>query len=437
MAADLRASARTAERTPRAMRHVAGVAALALPAAGALLVATAAADHASFLVPAGRHRFPGWLAGPLAGTGIHMSVTGFGVVLVVMFAAYLLALGLSATMSPRAAAVAIVGAHVAVILAPPLLSADVFGYLGYARLGTLHGVSPYAEGAAALAGDPVRPFVLWHNVTSPYGPLFTLASYALVPLGIPVGLWTLKAIAGTCSLGAIALVWRTARRLGRPPIPAALFLGLNPLVLIYGVGGAHNDLVVALMVMGAIALLTAEREGAAGGGVVAAIALKTSAGLVAPYMLAGARQRQRFLGSAALAAVVVVAAAALALGGHVLGSVSALREQQQLTAIHSVPSELGRLLGLGGITTGIRVVATAGLLVTVGLTVGRAWRGSDWIAMAGWATLALLVTTAWLLPWYVVWLLPLAALSADRRLRLATLALCLFVVAGHVSFLLG
>ena len=32
--------------------------------------------------------------------------------------------------------------------------------------------------------------------------------------------------------------------------------------------------------------------------------------------------------------------------------------------------------------------------------------------MAGWATLALLVASAWLVPWYALWLLPLAALAA-------------------------
>ena len=45
------------------------------------------------------------------------------------------------------------------------------------------------------------------------------------------------------------------------------------------------------------------------------------------------------------------------------------------------------------------------------------WLGEmDWIAGAGWATAALLVSTGFLVPWYVAWLLPLAALSSDKRL---------------------
>jgi hypothetical protein len=58
------------------------------------------------------------------------------------------------------------------------------------------------------------------------------------------------------------------------------------------------------------------------------------------------------------------------------------------------------------------------------------WRDKlDWIAGSGWAALALLVTAASLLPWYVVWLMPLAALGRDRRLWTASLVLSGVMVA--------
>src|SRR2546422_963892 len=44
---------------------------------------------------------------------------------------------------------------------------------------------------------------------------------------------------------------------------------------------------------------------------------------------------------------------------------------------------------------------------------------AHWIGAAGWSTLALLVASAWLVPWYAVWLVPLAALSESRRLLAA------------------
>ncbi len=51
---------------------------------------------------------------------------------------------------------------------------------------------------------------------------------------------------------------------------------------------------------------------------------------------------------------------------------------------------------------------------------------------AGWATLALLLSTAWLLPWYAIWPLPLAAVCGDRRLRAAALVVCAYAVLIHL-----
>lgn len=54
---------------------------------------------------------------------------------------------------------------------------------------------------------------------------------------------------------------------------------------------------------------------------------------------------------------------------------------------------------------------------------------SDWVAACGWAFVAVLATSSWLLAWYTLWPLPLAALARGRRLLVATLALQgLFVV---------
>ena len=66
-------------------------------------------------------------------------------------------------------------------------------------------------------------------------------------------------------------------------------------------------------------------------------------------------------------------------------------------------------------------------LVLVGLLV-RVHRGGDWLENAAWASLAMIVTTTWLLPWYLVWFLPLAALARAPYQRLAGLALTALVI---------
>ena len=57
-----------------------------------------------------------------------------------------------------------------------------------------------------------------------------------------------------------------------------------------------------------------------------------------------------------------------------------------------------------------------------------AWRRGEAITACGWASVALLATLSWALPWYVVWVLPLAALSASRRLRIASLVLGVYLI---------
>ena len=70
-------------------------------------------------------------------------------------------------------AAAILVAHAILLLGPPLLSQDVFGYTAFARLGALHGLDPYTHVAAQASGDEVFAFVGWPYQHSPYGPLFT------------------------------------------------------------------------------------------------------------------------------------------------------------------------------------------------------------------------------------------------------------------------
>jgi hypothetical protein len=59
-------------------------------------------------------------------------------------------------------------------------------------------------------------------------------------------------------------------------------------------------------------------------------------------------------------------------------------------------------------------------------------RGGDWIRAAGWAALGLLLATDWLMPWYVIWVLPFAAIVKDTSLRAGTLALCAFQLINRI-----
>jgi alpha-1,6-mannosyltransferase len=413
-------------------RRNATVALTLLVVALAALAATAASSVSARLVPAAHSSFPGWLAGPLHGLP---ATGGFELLLIGSYACYLVVLRYADALSGRALWSGIVLATAAMALAPPLFSADVFGYISFARLGALHGLDPYTHAAFAVPHDPVYPYVGWPYAHSPYGPLFTIASYALVPLGIAGALWTLKGIAALASLATAALLWRSAQARGHSPQRAAALFALNPLLLAFAVGGAHNDVLLTLIVTGGLVLALAARERAGAVTLAAASAVKASAALALPFAILGGRRR----GAATLAAILaLLALAALSLavfGGHSGALLGTLRGEQQFVAIHSLPSEVSRALGLGRLAGGVRAVFAVALVAAVAAALWQTWRRPQrWLECYGWSVLALLACTAWLLPWYGVWALAPAALSESRRLRVVTLVACAYLVATRLPF---
>jgi alpha-1,6-mannosyltransferase len=396
--------------------------------AGLVLLASA---RPSVLVPSSATAFPGWLAGPLhpLSRGIALRAGPIRLLLsaalVAMALAYGAAVACGPTLRPQLVVGTIAALHGIWLLSPPMPLTDVFNYLGYARLAALHGLSPYAHGIGAAPHDPVLAWVSWRRLRSPYGPLFTLASEPLGRLPLPFAFWLLKLATVAASLGCVALLRRCARLLGRSPERAALLYAANPLVLVYALGGFHNDVFMLLAVLGGVALLLARREAAAGASLAAAIAIKASAGVLLPFALLGARRRGRLL-SGALAATAVVALLSLAAFGVAAPS---LGEQGSLLTRFSVPNALGQLLGLGGAPSWLLAAMRAAMGGAIALLALAAWRGRiGWLAAAGWATLALLASLAWLQPWYAAWLLPLAALARSRPLRYGALVLCAYVL---------
>jgi hypothetical protein len=226
----------------RRVREAVAYVGLAGLVASCAAIVAGAESRLGVLVPAAKLRYPDWLRGPFSAIDLALTPSGLAWLLVAMCGGYVLVLACSDAVPARVAIGSVVALHVLFLLGPPLLSSDVFGYIDAARLGTLHGIDPYSPASTPLPPDTVHLYRRWHtDLPSPYGPLFTLVSYALVPLGIAGGLWGLKVLAVAGSLATVWLVWRCAAALGRDPLRAALFVGLNPVLLLFAVGGAHND----------------------------------------------------------------------------------------------------------------------------------------------------------------------------------------------------
>ena len=137
------------------------------------------------------------------------------------------------------------GVHAIFFLAPPMALTDMFNYINYGRMEVVHHLNPYTTYPILEPhSDPSYALSNWHQLLSPYGPLFTLLTFALVPLGVAASFWAIKTVLMAASLGTILLVWRCARLLGLDPVRAIVLVGLNPIVLVWGLGGDHNDFLI-------------------------------------------------------------------------------------------------------------------------------------------------------------------------------------------------
>lgn len=231
-------------------------------------------------------------------------------------------------------------------------------------------------------------------------------------------------------LGIAVVVSRLGPARGIDPLRAAAFVALNPLVLVHVVGGAHNDGLTMLLAMLAVAAILSARELAGGAALTAAIATKTAAAFISPFALIGSTKRIRFLAGALGTGAAVAIVAQLAFGWDWLHGFGLAGENQSRTSHMSIPITTARLTGLA--PDAVRLAAAILFAAAIAYLLAWTWRGGDWVRAAAWAALALLLATAWLLPWYLIWLLPLAAISRDRPLQLLTLALTAYQLGARI-----
>ena len=405
-------------------RRLAGVCLLGMLAATCVIVLDAAAGKSS-LVP---EQPP--VAAYLSSIGAILNFKTFLAALVVMTVCFAGAVRTLGALPRRVVIGVTIALNVVVFAGPVLLSQDVFQYVDYGRLGVLHGLNPFLHGPAAVHTDPVFRYVgkVWHFVPTAYGPLFTLLSYPLALLGVTGAVWGMKLLALVSGLAVMALVWDCARRLGRDPLLATVLVAANPLWVIYGMGGAHNDILMDALMMAGVWWVLRGDDARGAAAVVAGAAVKATAIAVLPFMLL-ARRRSGLLWGTAAALVAIAAVSFAAFGVHGLDFVSVLKRNSTFVSSDSFPNEVAHLLGFPGVFRIDRTLLEIATVIVLAWLLWRCWRGYDWITASAWALLILAVTTTWLLAWYLLWSLPLAVLARDRRVLWATMGVgALFIV---------
>ena len=178
----------------------------------------------------------------------------------------------------RWAALGIVGGWAGVFCANllfmyPVGAADLFDQVFRARLTSVYGLNPFTTLPLSIEGDPFRPFVAWQGDPSPYGPMWELLAAGTSWLAntisgpnapISVSLWNnlllFKLLTIAAYAGSAVLVYATLRA-WKPEwaLRGLIFFAWNPLVLFEIAGNGHNDAFVAFFLLLAVYLFVTVR----------------------------------------------------------------------------------------------------------------------------------------------------------------------------------
>lgn len=328
--------------------------------------------------------------------------------------------------------------------APPVLEDDHYRYLLDGAM-LAHGFNPYGHAPVALIGPgaPVEASVLlsgagdtaretiakvnFPDLRTIYPGTAQLA-FALAYLLSPWSLDGLRIVMAGGEAATLALLLLFLRRLGRSPLWAGLFW-LSPLMAFTLTGQAHVDALLPPMVLGAL-LLAASGRGAAAGLVLAlGMGVKFWPVLLAPLLVVQLWPDRRAVARFAVAASLGAGALCLPVIVESLQPASGLAAYARGWSVNNAPYAWVSWWGyvLLGEGTGERVLRLSLAVAAAAVALGAAWR----VARTRDASLhavaaAALVVTATLFylspaqfPWYVVWMLPLAALLGHRALLLA------------------
>jgi hypothetical protein len=408
--------------------------ALALSIVSFVLVATVAATPLSPFAPvlpaapSGPFR---WLAelvrmDRLQGSQL-VAVGVVGVVLAAVAFVLVLVECRRGTISPRTVIGLAVAYHVALLFLPLLFSRDVYSYAYYGRIAATYHANPYVATPADVPNDGLAAFVgpKWFDTPAVYGPLWTQASALVARVADDVTAFVtwFRVIAIAASLATVLVVAGLVRRV-RPDREAfaVAIVGLNPVVLFQSAASGHNDLLVALAIAAAIALVFSGRELWATAALALGALVKVTAAVpLLLWWVAVAARRPRGERVRAVAPHVALGAGLALLAAWPFANTDDPTLGGLELASHEgwlAPSRFFRRLfdAISGDTLGFvpRIAFAIVVVIAIVLIARQVWRrgpaigaslaGASW----GWGLLCLMLLGPVLLPWYVTWALPLA-----------------------------
>ncbi len=383
-----------------------------------------------------------------------------------------------------------IGVGLIFVLTPAMLSHDAYAYAAYGRLLVVHHANPYFVTIAAYPHDPFMRLDDWRDTVAAYGP-FWLMLNALIALGAqgqPLAyVLTYRLLNLAAHLLNVWLVYNILRRMGRSPRAVAvgtLLYAWNPLVLQESCLGGHIDIgMVTWILLGLYWCIRAEQ----------ARMLHTVRGALPPMIALTLAMLTKFTAAPMIVLLLVLLArktlapddsllrhprvwhwsAALRLLAAAIGISAGLTGicyavfwlghspteiLRSFTAQPSASGEYGsileaihkwtRLYGFPGppwLAALLRVFSSystwQGIKIAVAVILMLAGMLWQWrvpttrtLALATLALLAgLLIVTPWFFPWYVTWIVGLAAPGLPYQHERVPRALLAFTLAFSAS----
>ncbi|MFN8499384.1 MAG: hypothetical protein U0641_16160 [Anaerolineae bacterium] len=374
----------------------------------------------------------------------------FLAVLLVLFGLYYLGYTLVLTMSGRSLPWLVLlppaVSSAALIFMYPVTAADIFQYVWLGRIWAFLGLNPFITTPNMRPDELLYPYTIFRNFPTVYGAGFIQLAGLLARLGgddilLNVIIFKLAMVASYAL--CVALVYLILRRT-RPALAWAgvYVLAWNPLVVFNTAGDGHNDIMMILLALLAIYLAQRGMWTAAATILVLSASVKWLSLALAPVFLIVAI---RMLGRRGLVKV----GGGLAIG---LG----------LAALIQAPFYAGPASLVGGIPNiGSQFTAS---LATVARDILTAPLGADGAAQMArlaafglfavlyvWQLLRLegafeslvygayqvfffylVIAAVWFQPWYVVWLVPLAALLVGEPVVERTVIFSFTAMLVHI-----
>lgn len=338
----------------------------------------------------------------------------------------------------------------ALVVCYPSDGADLFVYISQGRIFGIHHLNPFLVSPQDVPQDILYSYSSWVSHTSIYGPVWVIISGFLALLGqdnVWLSLILFKLAPTAFLFGSVALVYCILDNINpRHRDMGAFLLAWNPLVLFEVAGNGHNDVVMVFFTLLSILFIaTRPRSLTLPSLAVSALVKYTSVILLPGILIHGWSLKPRTIWKSILVGVVASIAVAYL---FVRPFESALSPAALLGQGDTFRSSIANLILMSltgnfsqqNADTIAKVLVIAALAVAYGyqlLWFARRARSGGIEALLIFCANSLFFLLLFIprfLPWYVIWLLGIAALLPDSSVARRALLLSFTAFLSHIIF---